>query len=75
MINTYNHNYTTTIVQIIKQKEKLQNENWHKAHGFSLIWSLCLGAWSAASGLVSFSLSLRDSCAGKVTKANCFSKS
>ena len=50
------------------------HKNKYKNQGFSLIWNLDLGAWSATSGGVSFSLSLRDPCIGKVTEANCFLK-
>ena len=50
-------------------------KNKYKNYGFNLIWSLGLEAWSAASGGLFFSFSLRDPSAGKVTKASCFSKS
>ena len=50
-------------------------KNKYKNYGFNFVWSLDFRALLAASGGISFSFSLRDPSAGKVTEASCFSKS
>ena len=62
----YKKNKVTIIINIIKTSTKIKVSAWFEA------WTLEPGQQLQAG--VSFFLPLRDPCAGKVTRANCFSK-